>query len=412
MTYPNTTLKLTSTSTLTTGILTEANGLYYTVSKLTFAVDDQAIGLQNGLRAVGNSVTCLTYQQSGAGIFGGFPSGWVLYGNYFYNLKGCPTTPCDGCSPPNNQQHVIYITDRHWNTDQTPLAALDIGWNRFENNTERFAIHFYDESDCGEIANGTKVHDNWILNQDGTGIGFTGGGCFAAGTSPNGGPSLGYFSVGTVSVYNNVQISTGLNLSGCSVNYQSAMGLMGSTLQGTVNFYDNTIYSYDQSSTYTSCLKDSTQESGSTGTGFCAALLNNTATNVTFTWVNNLVFDVAGFNYTYIYEGANPSTHSSNLYYSSKTPTMATPSWDTSPVNSNPLFTNASSYNFSLQSGSPALGAGANFTTSPPSGLVAERYDIAGDIRPVPQSIGAFDDPANSNPALPPPPAAPWIILQ
>jgi hypothetical protein len=407
--YPDTTLTLTS-SVLSSGVQTVVDGLYWTVSKATIAVDFQAIALQNGARIIGNSITGLTYQQSNAGILGGFSSGWVVYGNYIYNLTPCNGSCNGSCSGLMNQQHVIYITHRDWNTNPNPMNPVDIGWNRISNNSVRFAIHFYDENNCGEITTGSKVHDNWVENQDGPCVDFAGGGCFAAGNNGTGGTaSLGYFSVGTVNVYNNVCVSGGLDRAGCSPNHTDAFEMDATqnsgvpTLQNsTINWYNNTIYSYAYSSSY-NCANDA----GDTSTSWCTAYLENgnANTNLTWassTWVNNLVFDVGGFNYAYFYNGANPSSHSNNLYYSSATPSMAVAAWDTSPVNSNPLFSAAGSDNFTLGTGSPALAAGLH--------SVAPTYDIIGDTRPNPPSIGAFDDPPASTGAPPALTKPPWLV--
>jgi hypothetical protein len=244
------------------------------------------------------------------------------------------------------------------------LASVDIGWNRFYNNTARFAIHFYDEHACGKITSGSKVHDNYIQDQDAYGIGFVAG-C-----------STGYtWDVGTVDVYNNVCVNCGLNRGGFSRNYTAAVEVKGASLHGTLNFYNNTIYQYARSSQYTSCSTDSTG-------GFCAGFLNDTAPHITTNWVNNIIVDTAGYNFYYAFNGNNPVAHSNNLYYyigGSESP----PPWDTSSINRDPRFVDPTGGDFSLRSDSLALGAGCG------TGLVAR--DFLGNLRPTPPAIGAFE---------------------
>jgi hypothetical protein len=82
---------------------------------------------------------------------------------------------------------------------------------------------------------------------------------------------------------------------------------------------------------------------------------------------------------------------------------MTTPAFDKGTVlRSDPLFNNAASYDFSLQSDSPALGAGANLTS-----IVAT--DFLNNTRPNPPSIGAFD--ISSGQIISPPPAPTGLKL-
>ena len=101
------------------------------------------------------------------------------------------------------------------------------------------------------------------------------------------------------------------------------------------------------------------------------------------TFQNNILVDTKGNPYF----AANPSVYSNNLFYSTYSTPPSLPSFystSNGDKNANPLFNNAGSYGFSLQSGSPALAAGYNLTATYP-------LDFYGNTRPVPHSIGAAE---------------------
>ena len=181
--------------------------------------------------------------------------------------------------------------------------------------------------------------------------------------------------------YNNLLIHPGLSCSNCwsgaSGYPEIGIGVSGATNLSTAYIYNNTIYGWG----------NVTPGNGGSGGGLGISQGGNAGTfGGTIYFRNNIFIDTLGLGYEVSSGnggGSAPAYHSNNLWYStggSESP----PSWDTSPLNVDPKFNNASAGDFSLQGTSPALGAGYNLTGTYP-------LDILGATRPVPQSIGAFD---------------------
>jgi hypothetical protein len=283
--------------------------------------------------------------------------GWAIYGNYMYNIGSR--------SGMSNQSHVTYFSHRYWNTVPVAMKAFDFGWNHLKNNYARFGIHFYDEGSHasgqgrGQYETGTKIHENVVEDQDGYCLDFNAGG----------GDDL--FVLNDIYVYNNLFINCGLNRGGASGG-QGAIYFYHD-VSVTAHLWNNTIYGWGLNNT-SSML---TLESFDTGGGH----------NWNIDWLNNIVQDVN--NQSFFTQGSYtpnlPYIHSNNLWYSSFGQTI--PSWDTSPMTSDPLFWNTSPQirDFRLQSTpimSPAIKAGVGTTI---------RKDMLGVIRPAAPSIGAFD---------------------
>ena len=174
--------------------------------------------------------------------------------------------------------------------------------------------------------------------------------------------------------WNNLLINTGLDGGsywGTGAAHQYAISVTGVRNVSPVYIYDNTAYGWGNNlSNADSCGLFISDTGGNHGLFGGTLYLRN-----------NIFIDTQHLGFTL--NSVAPAYHSNNLWYysgGSSTP----PSWDTSPLNVDPLFTNAGSGDFSLQGGSPALAAGYNLTGTYP-------YDIMGGFRPVPQSIGAFD---------------------
>ena len=196
------------------------------------------------------------------------------------------------------------------------------------NNIDRDAIGF-----GGQSTTGNKIYNNIIYR---TGLG----------TSPNGngnssGIRFGTGAVVNVEVYNNTLYDN---------RSSSGAFFLEVGASGTVTIKNNIIYA-------TACYLDDTQHTDpdadcvNTGQYYYDQF---SAPDIQFTAENNI------------------------WYSSDSTPPQSIPTWDINPINSNPLFVDPtdSSRNFHLQSGSPAIDAGADV-----SSVVTQDFD--GNPRPM-----------------------------
>ncbi|MFA5976327.1 MAG: T9SS type A sorting domain-containing protein [Elusimicrobiota bacterium] len=246
--------------------------------------------------------------------------------------------------------HLVYMTaggDNYeiaW-CDTFDLMASDSGYPGY--NIQFHAGGFSDYDDFTNVS----VHDNRVHDNHGRGgINFAD-------------------RVISANCYNNVifDITSTGSYVGFPVRLQSQS-------PGTVNFYNNTIYT--------------------AGTEYLTALIDFSRTN-TF-YVRNNIFYTAN---TKAYSDVSFSptiVASNNLFYGNGAP----PSWASGQLNSDPSFINEAGYDFHLQSLSPAIGAGVTI-----GGLTA---DFDGVPRPQASNgqfaIGAYEYNVGY---VPPPPAPP-----
>jgi hypothetical protein len=183
-------------------------------------------------------------------------------------------------------------------------------------------------------------------------------------------------SKGTVEVYNNVIWNTGLEGNPGFPDYGDwdtgciyAAGILnaGSAGSGTVQIYNNTLYNCGSGSvTYP--------------TKGAIIAVAGSEPNVHYELSNNVMVQSGTLPYIAGDLGQFSCSNGKNDFYGAG---GVPSSCGSGNISSNPNFVSTSTPNFQLQSGSPALGAGA--TSNVPL------FDFLGNSRPSPPSIGAYD---------------------
>ncbi len=295
------------------------------------------------------------------------PDGVTFLGNYIHDY--CSQSPTQ-----SSQQHTTYFSNR----TGVVKAPFEIGWNYLYNNMADHGIHIYDEGVCGGWSGTVKIHDNVVVSQRGISIGV----------NPSCAP--GYGPVTTVfEIFNNLVIDGGrgpyfLSNGGLwSVGMAFGTGTIGtsqSAAQYTMKVYNNTIYGVGET------VRD-------IGSNYSAGFLHINPWFGSLDLKNNVFVDTK--NWPWITNGAtNPTTSTNNLWYNGGDGNPANPpSWDTAPITSNPLFVSTAGSDFHLQSGSPAIDAGANIGSP-------VLTDFDGNTRPMGTGydIGAYE---YAGPAVP-----------
>jgi hypothetical protein len=337
--YPGATATVGVTSGIERGLLTPAiTGTfdYWVVAGFTFRGQDEAIDLEGapmGWRIVGNDISC----PNGTGPTGcvtGMPTQLAFYGNLVHDAAANVTTI-------TKYYHGVYWGSSH----------IDMGWNEVRDGKTCRAIQFHDTGGPNEFD--LHVHDNRIHGTVCDGLNF-------ATVDP---------SQGTVEAYNNVIWDVGQgpdpadgasDYAGIYVAGETDTGPAGG---GAVQLYDNTLYgcgSWSQS-----------PDSGG---------INNGGGNpsLTINLVGNVVV-AATASEAYLAKDATQIGGSNNLFFGGG----AAPAGLTANVTSDPLFVNATGFDFHLQAGSPAIGK---------SVATSALTDIDGDPRPAagPFDIGAY----------------------
>jgi hypothetical protein len=348
---------------------------YIAISKLLVSDNTLAISAMAHSRIIGNAATQNTCANGSAGALYCWQAeceGTKILGNYIHDFGGACTS---------NQEHATYFTGRG---GQVFASPFEVGWNYLKDNIARMGIHIYDEHNCFNVHGGPiEIHDNIVVNQVQDCINVSTTNCDAG---------TGFDEDVVVNIYNNVCVATGKG--GGTSGPTDAIWIGGETNWATHNIYNNTIYNYS--------------ESGCTDI-MCAAFYVGWY-NVEFTgkinWQNNLVVDTQGRPYFAVRNGTGTTgitTVGHNLWYST-VGGLSVPTWDTSPITSNPLLTNPGVGDYSLQFGSPAINAG--ISTAP-----IVMYDILGTSRTQGSSydIGAFEYVSATPTATPP--AAPSGLM-
>lgn len=269
----------------------------------------------------------------GGGV-AGHGDGVKVLGNYIHDMA------CTGAL----ENHGVYVDSGGSN--------WEIAYNHIYNITGGNLIQFFDNS--GLIGNnysgfpagwvgfqGMSVHNNYCDGSGKYGLNFAD-------------------STRSVQCYNNVVINSTFAGLRINVGYMTAYTM-------DVDIAHNTFWNNDRVSS---------------GSGN-AQVLNtwNSGTN-TGTWkINNNIFmggpNTVSASTAYANSGGTDTylTMQRNLWYRAS-PAMAAPSRDSAPLTGDPLFTNASAGDFSLQTGSPAI----NTATAPVDFAVA--FDYFGVSRP------------------------------
>ena len=304
-------------------------------------------------------------------------SGFKAYGNHIFEW---------GCSNTHKYEHTTYIENRSGQDSGSGtninVDVWEFGWNLLTDNKARGGLAAYDQNvndsdPCGDVNGTLRVHDNVIVNQ----VGYT----IAVGTQQSSSATKNCWSM-PVEIYNNLLINVGIGPDGPDYdNDEVAISVGGRGMSSHVKIYNNTIYG----------TGDNLSSSGNNG---ALDIPESTKWNGTVEWVNNLVYDTDGTNFSGVHSSSvsTITVHSNNIWYSS-TGALSPPSWDTNPRTSNPQFVNIGGNNFSLQEGSPARDSGSSAVSS------VVNKDLTGIPRPQGSSydIGAYEYDDNSI-SLPP----------
>ncbi|HSK44754.1 MAG TPA: choice-of-anchor D domain-containing protein, partial [Candidatus Binatia bacterium] len=255
-------------------------------------------------------------------------SNWRVIGNDISCPNGSGTGACVAFS--GGQNLSLYRNHIHDNGSTTSTSiklyqavqfdaganGIDFGWNEIANTRSCRALQFY--SDTTPLFNLT-VRNNSIHDSRCDGINF-------ATIDP---------AQGAVKAYNNVihRAGTGPAPGGIESNY-ACINVGGSGL-AAVQITGNTLYD---------CGRRANPDSGTVSASVAVSL------------TDNIVDAIAGETYTAPNSSLANFSGNNNLFFGDG----ATPSFSTTSLNADPKFVDPTNSNFQLQSGSPAVDAGAN----------------------------------------------------
>jgi hypothetical protein len=339
--YPGETATLGGSGN-TRGIFHWGNGIwnYATVGELTLrgsnrgmsCEDEEPGGSCNFIRIVGNDLRSLTGGSTGLDME--MPVNHVVvYGNESaQNCLGSSSCTYD------QRAYSVYFGGYGAQTN------VDIGWNRLHDNPFGKGIQVYGHI-AGDTISHLVIHDNQIYNNTMTGIAL-------------GGSDGNTDFIQDATLYNNILWN---NSNGAPADHMIFGGLELDGLDandGTYTIINNTFY------------QDSPAHSG-INTGGEIAFASSGPKSVT---LQNNIFYTSASAPCYLYFDDNSAgsasrvTFSNNLYFNAGNgPTgcnynvgAVTVGHDAKAVNANPNFVSATSQNFHLASGSPAIDAGMN----------------------------------------------------
>jgi hypothetical protein len=344
--YPGATANIGTTS-VSYGIRTPAvsgSKDYWVIAGFTvLGLDGLDLVSVTGWRVINNNFSCPKGSGESACMHTDTTTQYRFYGNYTHNVG-------DQAGAIDKFFHANYYTT---NSNHIWAAWNEVAPNPGKSTTQGGcrAIQFYSTGGANQFD--LHVHDNWIHDSICDGLNFST-------VDP---------SEGTVEAYNNViwHVGTGPDPYNGSSNYSCVTAGGGGS--GSVLFYNNTVY-----------------DCGSRGTSDSGAL---DPTGPSIAAYNNIVYQLSGE--FYINPNASSITGSNNLWFGAGNGS----SQSTANVNANPFLTTAGSI-FTLQSTSPAIGAGTS--------THASTWDITGGGRPSPPSIGAYEFAATTTVTKPNPP--------
>ena len=341
-----------------------ADSTHWHFAKLKVTTTGTGIGTFEGMRAVANEISnypggCANGQSgaiSGASMGKGTSSGIKAFGNYIHDF-GCDTT--------SKLHHVFYISNR----GGTALEAFELGWNYLRDNKAHHALHIFDEGICGDFTGTIRVHNNVVINQVGVAAGISSGAydppCF---TMP-------------VEIYNNLFVNVGQEIPTCS-GHNNAISLMRKETVSHVKIYNNTLVGY-----------------GEPGAGYALQVQDHGHTDWNFggTWefVNNIVVDTHDRPYESASYWKAADVSGNNLWFNGGDGVPAAPpSWDASPLSSDPKFVDSTALRFDLTETSEAKSGGRDLKPT-------VMLDMKGIPRTASPSIGALQYHDQSLPAPP-----------
>ena len=292
----------------------------------------------NGLRYIANDISAsTTHVQMGCWSSNSVTDVKFL-GN---NVHNCGTSSSD------KQDHSVYFS--------TDVNHVEEAWNSIHDNQTCYGTQFHSSpitSGTGNNQFDLHVHDNLIYNQYCSAINF-------ATIDP---------SKGTVEMYNNLVYHVGYSIATdggvASCLYVPGYTNAGSVGSGTVQVYNNT---FSDCGPAVITINDASHKVSMTN--------NISQMNSTGYLVGSNVGQVSGTNNLWFGAGNGPSQTTGN-------------------INANPLFVAASTKDFHLATGSPALDAGLKMGTSFGMNLgTGGSVDMDGQPRQMGNSIdlGAFE---------------------
>ena len=312
----------------------------YTVAKLSFIASATVVSLFDGFRFVGNKVTAPN-GDGPTGAVGGQGNNLYLLGNELTQIGNTNTSKL---------YHPVYFQSAEaCSGPRLPTEKnREIGWNYMHDNLAFDGINLYRECGSSAYMDNQRVHDNYILNQTGDGI------------------RIGNYVCGENWFYNNMIINAGIgpDPQGDEAHHIPVEITAGWTDTTTlIHFYNNTIYG-----------------GGFTGgASWASGMVGFDQFNqFTLDFRNNIIVStVSGIDYLnsqYTIPASGYAEH--NLWYGAG----AAPAWDSSPLNADPQFTNASNFDFSLKSMSPAVDAATPLTATTSKPLPS--FDLFSTPRP------------------------------
>jgi len=350
-TYPGATIQLgDATHDGIAGVFSGFGG-DITYSKLDVMGAGQAVTIRENAALVGNRFQCPNGVGS-LGCVGIYGSNIKMLGNEVTNTGTANRAAWD------DLYHVVYVYGRRSQPRPFLESGRELGWNYLHDNRANRGFNIYNGEPNGSnpISN-HNVHDNVIVNQENDAI------LFGRGT------------VGNNWATNNLIINAGLH----SVDQSASSGLVCLNFQMT----DPPGVSMPHDPTVTTVWNNTVLNCGSAGGSSGHTGVMGFRHSGTVRLFNNIFYQQSvSFPY-YTTGGNNPPSgadrtkYSNNLWFGAG----AAPSWDTSPVNRDPMLVAArGTYDLRLRASSPAIGRGV-VVTSP-------SYDFDGTLRP---SSGKWD---------------------
>lgn len=321
---------------------------HWVIAGFTVTTGQVGIPAQTGFRIINNYITA----PQGDGMDGAIDvagNAVRVFGNELAHVGQA------GCS---KLYHAIYV--KGVRLDEAPRAPTEsdreIGWNYIHDNLSNRAINIYNEQLYAAFLTQHRVHDNAIINQRGDGI------------------MLGYYVIGENWVYNNLVVNAGLGPEWVDdPSYHTGIRINAGHEEEAntrIYVYNNTLYGNGWSG---ATFAD---ESGSVL--FHQSALDRDAI---IHFSNNIIYST-GEPYLAGESAALPVGAHRNCWFGDG----SAPVWDTTAINSNPNFINATLNDFRLKTSSPCINKGKDLTA-----VVAR--DLLGVSRPQGAAfdIGAYE---------------------
>ncbi|MGB9123447.1 MAG: choice-of-anchor D domain-containing protein [Candidatus Angelobacter sp.] len=340
--YPGASATIGSATGQPYGVRTTATSSYWVLAGINLRGAFSALTVANSSnwRVLGSDISCPNGSGTGACVEFSGGQNLVLYRNHIHDNGSTTSTSI------KLYQAVQF---------ESGANRIDVGWNEIANTRSCRALQFY--SDTTPLFN-IKVRNNVIHDSRCDGINF-------ATIDP---------SQGAVMAYNNViyRAGTGPAPGGIESNY-ACINVGGSGL-AAVQITGNTLYD---------CGRRANADSGAVSASVAVSL------------TDNIVDAIAGETYTAPDSSLANFSGKNNLFFGAG----ATPSFSTASLNADPKFVDVTNSNFQLQSGSPAVDAGANDGISRdiiqaprPQGAAYDigAYEYTGTVTQPPPTQGAL----------------------